>query len=607
MTSRSATSVTPERRLRETVERYFGVDDPANIESVLGELVPVTVPGGDWLFHAGESGDALFLIERGRLQVFAENEREAGGADPTGPKFLGELGPGEIVGEVSLLTGGARSAGVRAIRDTKLLRMDRSAFDRLAATHPALAIEMAAQIARRLRDRTSGRADRVRGPENIVVLPLCDAPLARRFADELTTALGGNGSVLHLDADSRAGSDDASISEWIDAESDRHDYLVLEADATMSRWSQICLRHADVVLCVADASAPPTSGEFSEATRRGAGAARRVLVLVHRSDTVSNGSPWRAAIDPDALHHVRLGMSERDIARLARILTGRAIGLVLGGGAARGFAHVGVYRALVEAGIPIDWVGGTSIGSVFAAMIALDWTPDQTEALARTAFVERNPLGDYTLPLVALLRGRRVQQLVLEHFGGEIEDLPIPYYCVSSHLELGEVQIHERGPLWRAIRASVALPGVLPPAIVDGELSIDGGILNNLPVDVMRTRGVGQVIAVDLSLREDSLIRFDEMPGPLEILRNWLMPSRRRRAPPSILTLLVKASMGASAANTRAMRELADLLIQPPVAPYALLDVKNFDVLVEVGYEHARMCLANWKPSSIGQVVRPSL
>jgi predicted acylesterase/phospholipase RssA/CRP-like cAMP-binding protein len=585
----------------QTIRRSFGVQDQADVDSILSELAPVTCPGGEWLFHAGDPGDSLYLIERGRLQVFAAPEVEEDGRAPSAPRFLGELGPGEIVGEVGLLTGGERSASVRAIRDTKLLRMDRAAFDHLAVTHPPLAIEMAAQIARRLRDRTSGGSNRARGPENIVVLPLADPGLARPFDDEFVTALEKAGRVRRLDADSPPRSDEASIGEWIDAEAARHDYLVLEADAEMTPWSRICLRHADVVLCIADADSPPDTGAFAEATRRGAGAARRILVLVHRAAKVANGALWRTALDPDAVHHVRLAHHERDVARLARILTGRAIGLVLGGGAARGFAHVGAYRALVEAGIDIDWVGGTSIGSVFAAMIALDWTPAQAEAIARSAFVEENPLGDYTLPLVALLRGRRVQRLVKEHFGSDIEDLPIPYYCVSSHLERGEIQVHEQGPLWSAIRASVALPGVLPPAVVGGELSIDGGILNNLPVDVMRARGVGQVIAVDLSLREDAMLRFEEIPGPLQILRNWFIPSRRRKPLPSILSLLVKASMGASASHTRAMREQADLLLQPPVAPYGLLDVKNFDVLVEVGYDHVRARLADWKPAAVAE------
>jgi len=301
---------------------------------------------------------------------------------------------------------------------------------------------------------------------------------------------------------------------------------------------------------------------------------------------------------------VRLG-SDADAASAARRVTGRPITIVLSGGAARGFAHVGVLRALDEAGIPVDWVGGSSIGSVFAATSALDWDPARIYELARKAFVEENPLGDFTIPLVSLLSGRRLRRLVRQYFGGDIEDLPIPYFCVSSHLDRGELTVHVRGPLWRAIRASVALPGVLPPAVIDGHLAIDGGILNNLPVDVMRERPVGRVIGVDLSARKERQVDYDEVPGPLEILRSRLLPFGTRKRAPGILSLMMKASLVASAAHSRAMHRQADLLLTPPVGSFGLLDVRSFDRIVAVGYEHARERLSSWKPPSRAPFAAP--
>ncbi|MDJ0849403.1 MAG: cyclic nucleotide-binding and patatin-like phospholipase domain-containing protein [Myxococcota bacterium] len=583
----------PSARIRATVERYFGVRDEATLESILSELEPVELHGGAWLLRAGETDNALFLIVRGRLQVWGEAETAEGDTEES---LLGELGTGESVGEVGLLTGTARSASVRAIRDTVLLRMDRDAFLRLASSHPSLAVELASQIATRLRDRTAARRREVRGPENLVVVPLSGAPEVRHIARELASALEAHGSVQHVDAEGPPRSEHGSLGEWLHTLEAEHDYLVLEAHPELSSWSRLCLRHADAIVLVGRAQDAPSAGAFADADREGASGARRILLLLHPGDAVSHGARWRAAIEPDELHHIRAGTRERDLARLARILAGRAIGLVLGGGAARGFAHVGVYRALHEAGIPVDWVGGSSIGSVFAATVALDWAPPQLETLARQAFVEENPLGDYTLPLVALLRGRRVRRLVLEHFDCDIEDLPIPYFCVSSHLERGELDVHERGHLWRAVRASVALPGVLPPAVVDGHLAIDGGVLNNLPVDVMRSRRVGHVIAVDLSVQKDRPVKYEEVPSPFEILRGSVFPTRRRPSVPNIFSLMIKASLVASAGHSRAMRSQADLLLRPPVASFGLLDVRAFDRLVEVGYEHARERVAEWKP-----------
>ncbi len=579
-------------RLRRTVARFFRVSASEEVDSLLAEFQVLEIPGSAWLFRQGDPADALFLVARGRLQVWGEDE-EGGAA-----RLLGELGSGQSVGEVGLLTGGTRTAGVRAIRDSLLLRLDRAAFHHLAARHPALVLNVTAQVAERLRDRTAAHGGVARGLENLAVLPLGQEARVARLAAQLATALEAHDSVRHLVASWAGDRDESALAEALHEQEERHRFVVLEAESRRSAWSELCRRHADVLLLVADARATPSAGPWASLGRKEGAAARRILVLLHPGDEISGTARWLAALPADQVHHIRASCAERDIARLARVLAGEAVGLVLGGGAARGFAHVGVIRAIDEAGIPVDWVGGSSIGAVFAAARALDWEPARIDALARKAFVEENPLGDFTLPLVSLLSGRRLRRLVLQYFGGDIEDLPIPYFCVSSHLDRGELTVHERGPLWRAIRASVALPGVLPPAVVDGHLAIDGGILNNLPVDVMRERPVGRVIGVDLSARKERRVDYDEVPGPLEILRNRLLPFGRRKSAPNILSLMMKASLVASAAHSRSMHKQADLLLMPPVGSFGLLDVRSFDRIVTVGYEYAREHLAAWKPAA---------
>ena len=579
-------------RLRRIVAGLFRVTAAAEVEALLAEFRVFEIPGGAWLFRQGEPADSLFLIARGRLQVWSDDPE--GGAG----RLLGELGSGQSVGEVGLLTGGARTAGVRAIRDSLLLRLDRAAFHRLAASHPGLVLNVAAQVAERLRDRTATGSGVARGLENLALLPVGRGPRLDRFAAQLASVLAAHGSVRHLDASWVGGRDESTLADGLHELEARHRFVVLEAEPQRSAWSELCRRHADVLLLIADASQPPTAGPWASLEGKQGAAARRILVLLHPGDEISGTARWLAALPAEQVHHVRANAAERDVARLARVLAGDAIGLVLGGGAARGFAHVGVIRALDEAGIPVDWLGGSSIGAVFAATVALDWEPSRIAALARQAFVEENPLGDFTLPLVSLLRGRRLRRLVVRHFGGDIEDLPIPYFCVSSHLDRGELTVHERGPLWRAIRASVALPGVLPPAVVDGHLAIDGGILNNFPVDVMRERPVGHVIGVDLSARKERRVDYDEVPGPFALLRSRLLPFGRRPGAPSILSLMMKASLVASAAHSRAMHRQADLVLMPPVGDFGLLDVRSFDRIVAVGYEHAQQRLASWKPST---------
>jgi predicted acylesterase/phospholipase RssA/CRP-like cAMP-binding protein len=587
-------------RLQRTVERFFRVRDRESIDELLAEFEVLEVPGGDWLFRQGDPADSLFLIARGRLQVWADGE------SPEERRLLGELSSGESVGEVGLLTGGTRTAGIRAIRDSVLLRLDRAGFDHLAASHGTLALSLAAQVAERLRDRTAGGGSFSRGLENFAVMPVGDSPDVRAFAQRLAAALERFDSVCCVDANAADQRSGAALAEWLHELDERHRFMIFEAEPRASLWSDTCRRQADMLLFVADGREAPSPGAWAGVEASGA-AARRMLVLLHGGDEIHGTRRWLEALPADLVHHVRASRAELDVQRLARVLAGAAVGLVLGGGAARGFAHLGVMRALEEAGVPVDWVAGSSIGAVFAALRAFDWEPARAAAEARRVFVEENPLGDYTLPLVSLLRGRRLQRLVREHFDYEIEDLPLPFFCVSSHLDRGEATVHERGPLWRAIRASVALPGVLPPAVVDGHLAVDGAILNNLPVDLMRERLVGCVIGVDLSAqRPRGTVDYEEVPGPLSVLSSRLLPFRRRkRRPPDIISVMMRASLVAGFAHSRAMYRYADLMLAPPVSRFGLLDVHAFDPLVEVGYEHARERLASWKPPIPSSSPRP--
>jgi NTE family protein len=577
-------------RLRRTVERFFEVQGRPDVDPLLEQFVIVELPGGEWLFQQGEAADSLYLIARGRLQVWGRAE------SAETPRLLGEIGSGESVGEVGLLAGGLRTAGVRAIRDSVLLRLDRDAFRRLAATHGTLVVSLAAQIAERLRDRTSSGRGVARGIENLAVLPVSGSPRVHGFAARLAEELETHDSVLHIDMKAAGTRTGSSLAEWLHVLDEHHRFLVLEAEPRDSAWSDTCRRQADVLMFVADAEELPSAGPWTS-LEVGRCSTRRILVLLHSGDEISGSARWLDALPADQIHHVRRGHEQADVQRLARLLAGTAVGLVLGGGGARGFAHIGVLRALDEAGIPVDWLGGSSIGAVFAALRAFDWTSERVEAEARRVFVKENPLGDYTLPLVSLLRGRRLQRVMRRHFEVAIEDLPIPYFCVSSHLDRGEATVHERGPLWRAIRASVALPGVLPPAVIDGHLAVDGALLNNLPVDLMKERPVGRVIGVDLSVHKlRTAVEYDEVPGPLALLSSRLMPFLHARRPPNIISLMMKASLVSSFAHSRAMHGQADLMLAPPVARFGLLDAGAFDEIVDVGYEHARERLASWKP-----------
>jgi NTE family protein len=368
-------------------------------------------------------------------------------------------------------------------------------------------------------------------------------------------------------------------------------------------WTRLCIRQADALILLARADS--TSSEWtglSDQRDPGTTTQRSELVLLHEgSITPGAAARWLAAQPGIPHHHVT---APDDVARIARLFTNHAVGIVFSGGGARGFAHIGIVKALREAGIPADLVGGTSMGAIMGAGVAELWSIEEMTERFRRSFVAINPLRDYTYPLFSLVTGRKVSTLLHREFGDvTIEDLPLPFFCVSSNLTTGHSDVHKRGILWRWLRASVAIPGVLPPVMNNGEVLVDGGTMNNLPVDAMRELGRGPVIGCDVGA--DRAFTADaediDVPPPWDLV-GWLKKKPRR---PNIFRILWRAGMVNSSATTMAHREKTDLLLQPPLAQVDMLNWQEFDRAIALGYEYTMRRLEDlpsdatlWKQAS---------
>jgi NTE family protein len=329
--------------------------------------------------------------------------------------------------------------------------------------------------------------------------------------------------------------------------------------------------------------------------RPGRSEAAETLVLLHPAEQrCPQGTRRWLERRPVSGHlHIRPAL-DRDMARLARFQSGTAVGLVLAGGGARGCAHLGVFRALQERGIEIDFVGGTSIGAVMAAIVATDRPLAEMMTVARRSFIV-NPTGDYNLlPLLSLIKGRRMRRIVekaigdLMHTGADAEDLWKTWYCVASNYSQASEVVIERGDLLKGLLASIAIPGALPPVLHDGDLLCDGGTFNNYPADVMRgRRGVGRVIGVDLSFRKPRRIDLEEVPGTWALLRDRLRPRRQRRYRlPSLVSYLMNVTILYSTSRQRQAERLTDLYFNPPLERVGMLQWARFDDIVAQGHAH---------------------
>jgi predicted acylesterase/phospholipase RssA/CRP-like cAMP-binding protein len=578
---------------------FFAPLDETARQQLALQLEPVQVAAGQVVVAQGEAGEGLFIVVSGRLRVSVS----AGGTD----RALHDLARGAIVGEIALLSNLPRSATVRAVRDSDLLLLRQSSFSALVEQTPRVLHE----ISRLLIDRLLA-VDRPQfepaGNRTIAVIPAGANPNpAVAVARALTEQLGRLGSVLRVDAgvvEERLGRGAAQrepgdrgrgeLTAWLHSAERASDRVVYQADADDTAWSRLCLSQADVVLMAADATADHQLGPV-ERRALGTESLRCELVLRH-SSRPSGTAAWLRSRNVAGHHHLHAD-SQADIARLARLVTGTACAVVLGGGGPRGFAHLGVLRALDEAGIPIDMVGGTSIGAVIGALCAQGLPDEERVERAITAFTRSGRLVSPTLPMIALSSGRRVDRLLAEHLGSTmIEDLPRRFFCVSANLTRAEEVVHDSGPLWRAVRASLSLPGIFPPIYADGDLLVDGGALNNLPVDVMRARlGGGSLIAVDLTpdVEPATTAPFDLGLSGWRVLGRRLTRLSSAHGLPSAVDILSRSAVLSSVKVRRAALtdQRIDLLLRPPVAGISALDFKAGVRLIDVGYRHAAEAL----------------
>lgn len=547
------------------------------VDWVLSRCQTRRVASGEWCVRAGDSSDALFVVVYGRLQVYVDD------------RPVDQISRGNVFGEIGMITGEPRTADVRAVRDSEILVLPAADFDRLADEQPGWMRRVARIVVDGLvlRDRRPAE-DRVL---TLGVIPLAGTEPARALAQALASGLGQGRSLVVGDGDAPLPSDRA---RWTHHLESTHRFVVYDGTSDDDSWTSWCLGQSDRVVLVAGSGTLPATlpAALARALPDRVRAGTASLLVMH--------PPWttrpRVRRRPELLSELPILNVRRghrgDLWRAARLLAGRGCGLVLGGGGPRGFAHLGVMRALDEAEIPVDAVGGTSIGAVMGSFRALDLDAATREAWALDGFVETGNLFPPTLPVLSFSSARKVRDLLesSEYLGDRlIEETWLPFFCVSANLTKAEVMVHDRGPLATAVRASLSLPGIFPPVRWGSNFLVDGGVLNNLPVDVMRQRlKTGSVVAVDISVEEElrAPAHYRETPSGWALLVSRLLRRGEVDGTPLSLSVLMRAK---ELAGIRAQREILaeyppDVVIRPNVSGAGMFAFKSARHLIEASY-----------------------
>ena len=570
--------------------------DEEEITTLYSEGTVLKLKAGEILFSQGAESDALYILLTGRL-VAVGDDPQTGEAHT-----YGFIQPGEFVGEMGLISNKARSLTIVAQLEATVFQLNRSMFNALMNKHPQVLTPILMSVIDRLQgtlSRTSGATQ----PKSTMMVGANGSVRMNVLAAQLDGALRKHGVNYILlsedDMHERCGekADWPDVLQWLNQIENEYDVAIYICADYQSVWFQYCLQYAERVVIVGNGE---TGAEYDPRLTDLFDNSRHEhfimeLVLVYKK-TISNSygvSEWFGRYKYFRHHHVVLD-DRQSTDRLCRFLTGTAKALVLAGGGTRGWVHIGAMRAFFEVGLEFDLVGGTSAGSAAAALYATgaeyDYISQTMDSLMR-ASLEVVKLRHYTLPIVSI-SDASVNTMLLQRVFGEtsIEQLALQFFCVSCDISRNREIVHDRGLVWQAVRASCSVPGLAPPVVIEGDMYIDGGITNNMPVDIAKKKmaGIGTVVAVDLSATQESDTRY-YFPPKLslgDVLAHKLKFRNRKYQFSNLGTILMSTIMACSERRTAENRKLADILIRPALHGYGMLDDAR-DELMELGYRAA--------------------
>jgi EmrB/QacA subfamily drug resistance transporter len=518
---------------------------------------PVAVAAGELLFAAGDDAADMYVVTAGLLDVEVQGET------------VRQVGAGAVLGELALLTGGRRSASIRARRDSHLLRVSHETFEDVVGSDASALRALTGVLATQLQDSSPPPSTTTPRPRLVAVVALhAGAPVAA-VADELAEQLSRTLTVVQP---GRVGPDGLER-----AENDA-DRVLLVADDPGDDWWRVCVRQADLLVVVAASDAEPAT--LADLARSGTD-----LVLVGPAAPSESVRALHAALAPWQITQVT-GALGSGVRPLAARIAGRSLGIVLAGGGARAFAHLGVLEVLEDAGIAVDRVAGASQGSIMAALHARGFDARTAVEMCYDGFVRQNPYSDYTVPTTSLVRGRRTEASLRRQLTDiHIEELPRQFRCVSTDLQSRAAFVHREGDLTSAVMSSISIPGLFPPRRDGERLLVDGGVLDNLPVGALTERDEGPLIAVNIGMGGEARPRPFDGAVPA--------PPPRVRIPALGETLMRSLFIGSGGAVATA-RQAGAIVVTPSSMGVGLLEFHQLDRMVESGRQAGRALLEEY-------------
>ena len=577
-------------------EDFAGLDEQI-LTDLAYSLEIVRVSGGEQVLTEGAQADSMFILVSGRLRVTRQ--------DRQGQLLLyNEVLPGDCVGETGMILEQPRTANINAMRDSFIARLTKEKFNTLFVRYPLQLNKVFSHaIYRHLRHQN--RISERRRAQSFFIVPTHKRVDIETFSQTLNTSFSKYGTTKTIACGELEYS--KSQTQELDLKLDKieseNDFIIYQGVYGDTELSKHIFHHADQLVYLADGHADTEMTVIESELQQESGydLIRKHLALEFPDDETlcTDRNLWQKDRDVERIYPIKINGQE-DHDRLSRFLTGRAIGLVLGGGGARGFAHIGVLKAFKEKGIPIDIVGGNSMGAVIGACYVLGIPLDEIHLLILGLSKGGMKL---TFPLIALMSNKNLAAAFKQGLGeANIENLWLPYFSAACNLTKAETTVLENGPLWRAVLASNSPAGLFPPVVENGELLVDGAILENVPVQAMRVRlstalerrrGNGKIIAIDVDLKEEIQVDKD-----VHDISNWqkikshLDP--KKESLPGIFDILMQVAHIGGLTKQQSTRFASDHYFEPPLSEFSLMDYKRAEEIIEAGYEYAKKQIEDW-------------
>ena len=578
--------------------------DTKTIKELKKDISWKTLNDSEILFNEGDIGDSCYIVMSGRVQALKNYGKD-------NEVVLGELKKGDIIGDMALITGEKRSATIKASKLSRLIYISKKSFDQVMYSNPKALMEVSKTLINRL--KFQDKKEKINKNIIIGILSLVDNKTNQDFYSILDNNLqlfGNTENLTELTSHLDSNKDSLDFEILLENIVSNNDFLILHSnDVNDIKWKENILKYSDKVIVIGNPKELNSISKeelqiFNNYTELNLD--KIWLVLNHSEDTVVPSNTKKIINDRNGIRtfHIK-NNNENDIKRIVRFLTKQTIGLTLGGGGAKGFSHFGVYKAMNELNIPLDIIGGTSAGSIVASQIALGHSFEE--------IIEKNKkvnalrmFKEYGLPYISLIKSNKIEQAAkISAEDRDIEDLWIPFFAPATDLTNSKLIVFNKGPLWEAIRSSGALPGIVLPHFMNENIIVDGGLMNNLPVDIMRNNYGGKIICSSCSLDKSMKTSIKGIPNQSKMIFNKLFNKssfeKKYGYVPTVTDIIFKTSVVASASQINNNINMSDLFLELPTSEFGLTDFNNKAMLemIDIGYNYSKPKLEAFKDTLI--------